>query len=197
MIKQFGRFTPWLPKTKFSIATSSNRSAFISTRHHDNMNDFKEPMSIFFVRHSESEENTRVAAWKKTFRGQQHRLTFGEMLSVIKPSMRDAPVTERGHQMIETVKQKLTRNNFFEQNKIEAWLCSPLQRTVQTCRGLWDECDIEQHPCLLERQPLEFVVPITFNRRVDAFTRLLCSRKEQTIAVVGHCRFFMAFLGIE
>merc|ERR1712032_1374173 len=99
--------------------------------YHGSMDNFKEPMSIFFVRHSESEENTRVAAWKKTFRGQKHELTFGDMLSVVNPSMRDAPVTERGYQMIETVKQKLTRNNFFEQNEIEAFLCSPLQ---QQCR---------------------------------------------------------------
>ena len=44
-------------------------------------------------------------------------------------------VATRGHEMIDTVKQKLTQSRFFEQNKIEAWLCSPLQRTVHTCRS--------------------------------------------------------------
>ena len=189
-------------------------------------NSFVETVKLILVRHSESEENRRIESFKTCCRGQRGEMSCAEVMEIFLHRMRDAPISERGHRMIANVRRQMYSGAQQQRQRggagdldgvddgaaadtehllpwptVDAYLHSPLERTHHTLSGLFPhhEDRFESLRCLVEKQPMEFVFPCTFLRRLEEFRSYLAEHEpwRRCVVVGGHSQFFKAFLGMD
>jgi len=182
--------------------------------------------TLYLIRHAESNENRRqeslirslkrVANMKLPLRDDVAASV--ELLDMI--GQLDSFVSEKGQKQIDQLASKLQMDDFVRRKGINVVAHSPLVRARQTCEGmlgcvtdrsasnvesLWEgkmaaTVDrVVELPCLVERSPIETVIPVhhdKFIQRIDTFEEWLCEQPEDKIAVVGHSNFFKYMLNL-
>jgi len=182
--------------------------------------------TIYLIRHAESNENRRQESLIRSIkRVANMKLPLKddvaasvELLDV--PAQLDSFVSEKGQKQIDQLAIKLQMDDFVLRKGIKLVAHSPLIRARQTCEGmlgcvtdrsasnvecLWEGKKaatvdrVVELPCLVERSPIEGVLPVhhdKFMQRIDAFEEWLCEQPEDKIAVVGHSNFFKYMLNL-
>mmetsp|Transcript_42962 Transcript_42962/g.48430 ORF Transcript_42962/g.48430 Transcript_42962/m.48430 type:complete len:266 (-) Transcript_42962:299-1096(-) len=175
---------------------------------------------VYLIRHAESEENRRIAAFSRSFQSLRNFslpktsdvLTSTELLNA--PAQVDSLVSSIGANQISHMGEKLEKENFITNSGINLVLHSPLLRARQTSEGMLgcvaaslsdDEKKVSivskviQTDLLLEKTPSEWT-PIYYSRflkRIADFEAWLGEQPEETIAIVGHSQFFKTMLGLK
>jgi len=179
--------------------------------------------TIYLIRHAESEENRRIAAFSRSFQKlKQFSLPKAsdvsastELLNV--SAQVDSNVSEIGANQIAHMGEKLQKDNFVETSGIELVVHSPLLRARQTSEGMLgcmtastvddtikekkaeSVSRVAETDLLLEKKPAEWT-PLYFDnfvKRISAFESWLGSQPEETIAIVGHSQYFKKMLGLD
>ena len=177
--------------------------------------------TVYLIRHAESEENRRIAAFSRSFQSlkkftlpkSSDVLSSTELLNV--PAQVDSNVSGIGANQISHMGEKLRKEKFVESNRISLVVHSPLLRARQTSEGMLncmagsssDDEEIKastvsrviQTDLLLEKTLSEWT-PMYYNgfiKRIRNFEAWLGEQPEETIALVGHSQFFKAMLGVQ
>jgi len=176
--------------------------------------------SVYLIRHAESEENRRIAAFSRSFQSLRKFslpktsdvLTSTELLNA--PAQVDSLVSNIGANQIFHMGEKLGKEDFVKMRGINLVVHSPLLRARQTSEGMLgcvaaslsdDEKKVStvskviQTALLLEKTPAEWT-PMYYSRflkRIADFEAWLGEQPEETIALVGHSQFFKTMLGLE
>ena len=183
--------------------------------------------TVYFVRHAQSMENVRVAAFKsaaaavkrRTAPGEEDREHVRELLK-FDP---DAPLSTQGWAQAESLAEELREVDFFRKRSVDLVVHSPLQRTRDTLFASLDASfpgsyhvptgkvhaaqgrtegpiPVVVAPDLRERRPREYL-PLAFTwvfkRRVERFRGWLLGLEEDVVVVVGHGQLFKHLLGSE
>ena len=159
---------------------------------------------IWLIRHAESINNVSKRTASEMWAAVRHgRLPAAAQLSAAAPMLlfpMDSPLSERGHQQVAQQRAVLDAAQFWQTNRVELVVQSPLRRATATCAGLGllaDGAECHTHPELYERTIFEHVVRSALKPRIERFVRWLTSRPERRIVVVGHSAFFRAMLSHE
>lgn len=147
------------------------------------------------MRHAESVENDKLGALQKAaaaVRG--FRLPawadIGKGASLLAHSdVTNTPLSDLGRAQVEHIRDKLREHAFFETNKIDLVLHSPLDRARDTCRGLLEAFHTSEKPpvevweCLREKYVFEWIPGNGggLDKRIKAFESYIQSRPEQNI----------------
>jgi len=163
-------------------------------------------MEVTFIRHAESDENTKVQALCDIV----HQLssfrlpTFVQLCHALKilEFDLDSNVTIHGRRQIADMKSILDNDNFWDRDSpgYDLILYSPMKRTTDSCFGLvpmqlHDRCISLE--ALKEVSPLELAFKYLVKRRNVAFERWLCQSTLKRIVVVGHCHYLSELLGMK
>jgi broad specificity phosphatase PhoE len=178
---------------------------------------------IYLIRHAESEENRRIAAFCRSFQ-KLKQLSLPTASDVSKSTellnvsaQVDSNVSEIGANQIAHMGGKLQKDNFVETSGIDLVVHSPLLRARQTSEGMLgcmtastvddtikekkaeSVSRVVETDLLLEKKPAEWT-PMYFDnfvKRISAFESWLRSQPEETIAIVGHSQYFKKMLGLD
>lgn len=155
-----------------------------------------EPMvckKVILVRHGESTNNAAKRTWSRTFGSFHLPSTWAELGQVASMTTfpMDSALTADGVTMIE--KQRMAFQDIMRSSGTTRVIHSHLQRAKQTAEGLCAGdagLELEQCPILFEKSLAEYSRMRSFPTRVSQFKRMLASRPEERVALVGHSAFF-------
>mmetsp|Transcript_8284 Transcript_8284/g.21075 ORF Transcript_8284/g.21075 Transcript_8284/m.21075 type:complete len:241 (-) Transcript_8284:1268-1990(-) len=166
--------------------------------------------TVFLVRHAESMENDKLAAFRGFFRDLRcgtwagwSRLWHGLSL-LSEPSLIDTPLSDLGRRQVAALQKELAQASFLKANSVELLIHSPLQRARDTCAGVVASAesakdlplvvdDVIHEKYLREWLPGQIT---SLDSRIALFGDLIASREENVIMVVGHSQFFRRMLGM-
>jgi broad specificity phosphatase PhoE len=159
--------------------------------------------TVVLIRHSQSNENVKVV---RMFEG-LNRLRnlkpptlqqIGSTLSIASLTV-DSLVSPLGRRQILDMHMILRDQKFWERQKFDLILCSPLIRAQETCEGLLPEkregIVVMTRADLEEATPFEHVFSGGLVTRIEHFKRWLATRKEEKILIIGHSQYFKRMLG--
>jgi len=185
------------------------------------------PKTVFLIRHAQSSENHRLGCLSSSISKlgrlslptTEEIITSFELIDV--KGQIDSDVSAKGNKQILQLGEKLRKDNFLVENKIQLVAHSPLKRARQTSEGLlgcvtprpdlkdvdssWKGVKAEavarivELPSLMERTVYEWV-PIqhdAFMKRIQEFESWLDNQPEQNIAIVGHSQYFKSMLDMS
>jgi phosphohistidine phosphatase SixA len=170
----------------------------------------KTSKTIILVRHAQSEENVKIQhLCDGVSRIQRFQLPTAyqayQSATLVKMSQ-DSKLSELGKQQISDMHSLLKISHFWEQYQPQLIVYSPLLRAKMTCMGLLPDdmpsivganCRIMPLEELREATPLEHVIHVTFDQRIEKFKRWLVDVDAETIVVVGHSQYFKRMLGLK
>lgn len=162
-------------------------------------------IEVTFIRHAESEENTKVQALCDIIRQLVSvRLpTVGQLylaLRILEFDL-DSKITVQGRRQVADMKSILDNDKFWELlDGYDRIVYSPMRRTTETCFGLvptqlHDRCVSLE--ALRELSPVELVLKYLVRKRNIVFERWLCESTHKRVVVVGHCHYLSELLGMK
>lgn len=171
--------------------------------------------TVYFIRHAESEENRRIAALSRVFRG-LGRLSLPSSADVVASTelmnvaaQVDSNVSDIGAKQISQMGEKLRDVKFLVSTGIQLVAHSPLLRARETSEGMLG-CiapDTKVDPVnrvveldlLAEKTPKEWAPGYfsAFKKRISSFEHWLAEQPETTVAIVGHSQYFKAMFGLD
>lgn len=162
-------------------------------------------IEVTFIRHAESEENTKVQALCDIIRQLVSvRLpTVGQLylaLRILEVDL-DSKITVQGRRQVADMKSILDNDKFWELlDGYDRIVYSPMRRTTETCFGLvptqlHDRCVSLE--ALRELSPVELVLKYLVRKRNIVFERWLCESTHKRVVVVGHCHYLSELLGMK
>lgn len=178
--------------------------------------------TVYFIRHAESEENRRIAALSRVFRGlgtftlpsSADVVASTELLNVA--AQVDSNVSEIGVKQIAQMGEKLKEVKFLITTGIQMVAHSPLLRARETSEGMLGcvapdkkavapdkradsvnrvvEVDLLAEKTPQEWNPMYFSA---FKKRIANFEEWLAEQPEEIVAIVGHSQYFKAMFGLD
>ena len=161
-------------------------------------------IEVTFIRHAESDENTKVQAICDILR----QLTSFQLPTVgqICLALRilefdlDSKITVQGRRQVLDMKSTLDSDLFWDLGNYDRILYSPMKRTTDTCFALvpsrlHDRCVSLE--ALRELSPIELILKHLVKKRNDSFERWLRESTNKRIVVVGHCHYISELLGMK
>ena len=163
--------------------------------------------NLVLIRHAQSTENVKVIRF---FEGLKRLRNFQlptceqmtGTLSLLSLTI-DSEVSEQGKRQILDMHMILKDDKFWDRQKFDLIVCSPLIRARETCRGILpipsdkNAMEFMIHNDLEEATPYEHVFASTLLTRIKIFTEWLESREEKNILIVGHSQYFKKLLGLK
>ena len=160
---------------------------------------------VFLMRHSQSVENTRIAALAVGFSMTMSQFRHG--IKLVTHYDADSPLTPFGTFIAGDVAKQMAADNFLRDAGIEFFAASNLERAQQTLQIALDEQwpgaapgkpAFEIMEQLQERKPSEFVLGgHGMKRRIRRFEEWLAGREERVLFIAGHSQFFRMMTGLR
>ena len=164
----------------------------------------KKQKNLVLIRHAQSTENVKVIRFFEGLtRLRNYQLPTCEQVmgtfSLLSLTI-DSAVSQQGKRQILDMHMILRDDKFWDRQKFDLIVCSPLIRARETCRGILpipsDKNAIEFMILddLEEATPYEHVFGSSLLMRIKRFTMWLDSREEKNILIVGHSQYFKKML---
>ena len=159
--------------------------------------------TVVFIRHAQSNENVKVIRMYEGLNLLRNLKPptlqqIGSTLSISSLTV-DSLVSPLGKRQILDMHMILRDEKFWERQKFDLIVCSPLIRAQETCEGLLpkdrDGIDVMTRADLEEATPFEHVFSGGLVTRIESFKHWLAHREEQRILIVGHSQYFKKMLG--
>ena len=150
---------------------------------------------IIFIRHCESVNNeaiSRILAFIQELTHFRLPSSVSPLFELLKYTY-DCDITTKGTLQVVDICQILKGDSFWEQNKPELIIHSPLIRARETAKQFliqspspYNDLRVASCPDLREANILEHIFQSYMDTRIKAFEGWLGSLEEETVIVVGH-----------
>jgi broad specificity phosphatase PhoE len=161
--------------------------------------------NIVLIRHAQTEENIKtIQIYEGLVRIRNFQLpTWRQFSSLFTLSLfhLDSKVSILGSRQIIDMHMILKDDKFWDRQKFDLIVCSPLTRAQDTCNGILpierEEMYVKIVDDLAEATPYEHVFDATLRIRIERFKKWLSEREEKNILIIGHSQYFKKMLELR
>jgi broad specificity phosphatase PhoE len=158
--------------------------------------------NIVLIRHAQTEENIKaIQIYEGILRIRKFQLpTWRQFSSLFTLSLfnLDSKVSILGSRQIIDMHMILRDDKFWDKQRFDLIVCSPLSRAKDTCNGILpierEDMHVKIVVDLEEATPYEHIFSATLLIRIERFKKWLSEREEENILIIGHSQYFKKML---
>lgn len=161
--------------------------------------------NVVLIRHAQTEENIKsIQIYEGFMRIRNFQLpTCKQISSLFSLSLlsSNSQVSILGSRQIIDMHMILRDDKFWERQKFDLIVCSPLSRAKDTCNGILpierDAMYVKIVDDLEEATQYEQIFSTTLLTRIERFQKWLAEREEENILIIGHSQYFKKMLKLS